>query len=156
MDKLHCRKRLFPRLRFSLATCTHKYVCQFIPDAQHAHRHASTHAHAPPLSLSQCSMEQLLKAVGSQLLMSHLIIPLDRHEILSFRKRVSLSVSFCSLISLFLLCFYVVFFHRPNLFSFVSFSPQSILYVCLFTVSLCFFCKLKSFLPRILIRHLQG
>lgn len=44
------------------------------------HTYQLTHT----LCLSVCSVEQLLKAVGSQLLTSHLIIPPDNHEILSF------------------------------------------------------------------------
>lgn len=94
--------------------------------------HTQSHTRTPPLSLSQCSMKQLLKAVGSQLLTSHLIIPLDRHKILSFSLSVSLSVSFAlTLIFLFLLCF-----------SFFSFSLFLIL---LFLILLCLVFPLYSF-----------
>lgn len=108
--------------------CTEKKTSQsYILDT----RDPVTHTYKPPLCLSLCSIEQLLKAVGSLLLTSHLIIPLDSHEILSLSLPVAPSVSFAlALIFRFLLCFfYLPFFPTFSvfliLFCFVSFAFKS-------------------------------
>lgn len=101
----------------NLHELTKKHIHSYIQTLDSQDLAIHTFTPTLPLSLSQCSMEQLLKAVGSQLLTSHLIIPLDRHEILSFSLSVSLSVSFAlALIFLFLLCFYLFsyFLHFSN------------------------------------------
>lgn len=120
----------------NLHELTQKHIHSYIEILGTLDLPTHTFTHTPLLSLSQCSMEQLLKAVGSQLLTSHLIIPLDRHEILSF----SLSVSFAlALIFLFLLCFYI-FFPLFLFFYFCSvlclFSRYSFVYVSVSSVSL--------------------
>lgn len=150
----------------NLHELTKKHIHSYIQTLDSQDLAIHTFTPTLPLSLSQCSMEQLLKAVGSQLLTSHLIIPLDRHEILSFSLSVSLSVSFAlALIFLFLLCFYLFsyFLHFSNfvLLCLIFFSLYSSL--CLSFSYLFFSCvgpifvftgKLKLLLTLRLIRHL--
>lgn len=67
----------------------------------------TTQAHFLWAYLSLVWSSFFFKAVGSQLLTSHLIIPLDRHEILPFSFPIASSVSLTPvLIIISLVCFY--------------------------------------------------